>query len=791
EVTATLSGTPLVCPGSPATIQVQFAGDGPYNLGYTDGINPVVNLTNISQNPYSILLNPTVSGNYNLVSVSGAGGCTGTPGGNAQVTISNPPQVLNLVEDCDLATETYTLTFDIGNGAQANPVYTVIGVTGSLNDTTFTSNPIPGGQPYTIVIGNPTGCTTTLSGTVTCACATSSGTLTNPQNACLPNGMVSAQASGNQTLDPDDALIYLLCTDPALLPNGILAQSNTPQFGFQPGMMSSGTTYYIVAVAGNTINGGVDPQDPCLSISPGVPVQFNAAPTATISGTSNLCIGDNANFQVQLTGIVPFSFVYAINGVSQQQVNTSNTNFSILSNNVQQDQTFTLVLVNDANCPGSVSGQANVVVSPAPQGSLSSDISICAGDTATLTLQLSGGTSYDVTINGTTPPLQLTGVQDGDTFTVIPGATTTYTISTLSASGNTCPAQIGAGATVTTSSLGANSNLSNYNGFNTSCPLTTDGSVTLNTTGGINPITAQWSNGVNTLNISNIGAGVYTVTLTDQIGCTYTNSFTLVAPPELAILFEPEPPICFGENNGALTITGISGGAGPFALSLNGNPQQTTNTFPVIFNGLSSGPQLIEVEDANGCVSDATAQVPTPQELTVNLGLDTTIRLGDSILLQALLNFTDVESFEWTPTQYLSNPDSLASMSFPLNSIRYRLVVTSLTGCETEDDILITVNKDKHVYIPNIIHPNSDGSNNILTVYAGQEVTQVRSMQIYDRWGELLFENRNFQPNDEFFGWEGRAKGEDVNPGVYVYVIEVEYVNGETEVFAGDVTVIR
>ena len=67
----------------------------------------------------------------------------------------------------------------------------------------------------------------------------------------------------------------------------------------------------------------------------------------------------------------------------------------------------------------------------------------------------------------------------------------------------------------------------------------------------------------------------------------------------------------------------------------------------------------------------------------------------------------------------------------------------------------------------------------------------MRSMQIYDRWGELLFENLNFLPNDEFFGWEGRAKGEDVNPGVYVYVIEVEYINGETEVFAGDVTVIR
>jgi gliding motility-associated-like protein len=259
----------------------------------------------------------------------------------------------------------------------------------------------------------------------------------------------------------------------------------------------------------------------------------------------------------------------------------------------------------------------------------------------------------------------------------------------------------------------------------------------------------------------------------------------------LSILFDTESPICFGDNNGRLIINGITGGAGPFALSLNGNAQQTATTFPVIFSGLGSGPQLLEVEDANGCISDAQASVPAPQELVVNLGPDTTLRLGDSILVQALLNFTNVESFEWQPTQYLSNPDTLASMSFPLTSIRYTLVVVDSNGCEVSEDLLITVNREKPVYIPNIIHPNADGSNNIFTVYAGQEVRQIRTMQIFDRWGELLFENRNFLPNDEFYGWEGRAKGQDVSPGVYIYLIEVEYVDGETEVFSGDVTVIR
>jgi gliding motility-associated-like protein len=145
----------------------------------------------------------------------------------------------------------------------------------------------------------------------------------------------------------------------------------------------------------------------------------------------------------------------------------------------------------------------------------------------------------------------------------------------------------------------------------------------------------------------------------------------------------------------------------------------------------------------------------------------------------------------WSPIEYLDHPDSLVTLSAPLLSTRYTLVVKDSAGCIARDEILITVNRDKRVYIPNIFLPDSDGKNDNFTVFGALEVAKVRSMQIYDRWGELLFENLNFLPNEPEFGWSGHAKGQAVNPGVYVYVIEVEYVNGETEIFAGDVTVIR
>ncbi len=788
-VTATLSGVAEVCPGSPASITVQFTGDAPYDFTYTNGITPQT-LNGISQNPYTILVTPGTTTNYTLVSATGAGNCPGTTSGNALVTISNPPQALNVMELCDLNTETYTLTFDIGNGAQPNPNYTVLGVQGTLTDTSFTSIVYPGTQPYTVIIGNPTGCTATFSGTPSCVCATSAGTLSNASNGCLPTGMVSATPVGNQSLDANDLLIYVLCTDPAILPLGILAQSNQPQFGFQAGM-TAGVTYYIVAMAGSSLGGTVDISDPCLSISPGVPVVFNPEPSASIAGTNTLCEGDNASFQVQLSGAAPYQFIYAVNGISQPPINTPNNIFTIVTNNVQQNQVFTLVSVNDLNCPGTVTGQASVTIAPKPTGSISSDISICAGNTTTLTLNLSGGTSYDVTIAGTVPATQLTGVQNGATIQVSPSVTTTYTITNLVAAGNTCPPQIGQGATVTTSVVDAASMLSDYNGFNTSCPLATDGSITISPLSGIPPITANWSNGASGFSNTNLGAGEYMVTLTDQIGCTYTNTYSIRAAPELVIQFTPASPTCFGDKDGSIMINNINGGAGPYAISLNQAAQLSTSTFPVTLPTLASGSYILSVEDINGCQSDENAIVPNAKELAVDLGPDASIHLGESVLLQANLNFTEYASFVWTPISYLDHPDSLTTLSTPANSILYSLIVTDSAGCTARDEIQIIVNKEKRVYIPNVILPGSDGLNDFITVFAGIEVAKVRSMQIYDRWGDLVFENLNFLPNDPHLGWNGRSKGEDVNPGVYVYAVKVEYTNGDTEIFSGDITVIR
>ncbi len=789
-VTAEILGMEYTCNGGETDITVQFTGEGPYTFTYTD--NTTQQQVTTSQNPYSLLLMPSVSSTYTLVSVSGGGGCAGTVSGSATVDLVTLVSS-NVQVACNYPAQTYVLTFDIDNGPGPDPAYVVTGATGTFSGGTFTSNPIAADLPYNVTVTDPvSGCSLTISGEADCLCDTEAGTLaTGTADACLPAGLVSVQPPLNEKLDANDVLQYILYVDVTLLPAGIIAVSNTPQFGFQPGMVA-GTTYFIAAIAGdNDGTGNVDVTDPCLSISPGLPVAFHEAPTATLSGDTTFCAGNSAAFKILFTGTPSYSFVYAINNNPQPQIAAPGNMFNITTNNVQQSQIFTLVSVMDKFCPGTVSGQATVTITPPPSGSLVGDATICGGDTATLGLVLTGGISYDVTISGGPAPIQLTGVQSGATVNVSPGSTTTYTITTLVAAGNTCPPAIGTAATITVSTPAAIAVLSDYNGFNVSCPNGDDGSITLTPTGGIPPITAAWSNGLTGLQLKNLKPGKYAVTLTDQTGCMLIDSFTLTAPLELAIEVAFKSPGCFGGRDGSITITSIQGGADPYTLGINGLPSQVIDTFPVYIGSLAADDYLLEITDINGCITEKEVTLTDPLPINVDLGPDITVSFGDSIRIEALTNSTAIDTFIWQPTDYLNTPDSLITYAWPPKSQYYSITVTDTSGCTATDELLVVVNRAKRVFLPNIIRLESTEANDAFTVFAGPEVRGVKTMQIFDRWGELIFENQNFTPNVLQFGWRGTAKGKIVNPGVYVYVVEVEYIDGGTEVFSGDVTVIR
>ncbi|MBK9336058.1 MAG: gliding motility-associated C-terminal domain-containing protein [Lewinellaceae bacterium] len=787
QPTVSLGSDLAICQGEDATLVLSFSGNAPYTVTYqAAGVNQPAITTSDPQ--FLVTLNPLVTTIYTLAGAS-ANGCPADLSGSATVTVNPAPQIVNPTTNCNLAEQTYTLSFDVPN--VTNP--TVSGVLGTFSGTVFTSDPLAGGQVYNLTVSTPDGCTTTLTGSATCACITDAGTLnTAALSICLPDDATVSPAA-NTVLAPGEELQYILYQNPALLPAGILASSNTPQFAFQTGMLTE-TTYFIAAIAGLPLSGGgIDPASPCLSISPGVPVVFHNPPTAVLAGDTMVCSGSSTTFKIQFTGTAPFQFVYTVNGAQQTALSAPQNSFTISSNNVQQDQTYALVSVQDLFCTGTVSGTYDIDMQEGPTADISPAALICQGDSAVLTLQLTGASAFDVTINGGPTPIQLTGVQTGAAVTVFPTSTTTYTIGALVAQGNTCTQTIGAGATVTVSpTISATAVLSDYGGgFNVSCFGETDGSIALTTAGGTTPLTINWSNGASGTSVQNLGAGTYTVNITDGIGCTYGDSFVLASPEVLDVDFLVQPPACFGDRNGSILIEDVLGGTGPFTVSLDGGTAQVVDSFPFLYPNLAAGNYTVTVADLNGCEAELQAAVTDPPLLTVNLGMDMAIYLGDSIQLEAVVGGTPVDTFTWTPFATLNTPDNLITFARPVQTTVYEIVVQDANGCEAEDAIRVTVLKERRLYFPNAIKPGRHSKNGTFTVYAGPEVSLVRTFRIYDRWGECVFEKLDVKPNDSTQGWSGQHRGKDVLPGVYIYVVDLEYADGTTEVKSGDVTVVR
>ena len=331
--------------------------------------------------------------------------------------------------------------------------------------------------------------------------------------------------------------------------------------------------------------------------------------------------------------------------------------------------------------------------------------------------------------------------------------------------------------------------VSDFNGFNTSCNESEDGSITVSAEGGNGGYSYAWADGTNGPTISEIGQGNYSVIVTDQEGCTGENNFSIDAPAPIVVEVETDEPDCFGENNGVIIVNGVEGGRLPYRYSLN-NGDYTTAQF---FGNLGSGTYSLAVEDANGCTSDLDVVVDEVEELTVSLSLqsDTTIVLGDSLTLSPQTRIALDSNFVWSITFDNDTLQGTSPTVRPFSTTAYAITVTDEFGCTATDELLVQVTKPRLIYIPNAFNPNSVNGNDRWVISGGQDVAMVESLDIYNRWGEVVYADREFLPNDPSRAWDGNFRSQEAQPGVYVYIIKVAFIDGHTEMYSGDITLLR
>lgn len=295
--------------------------------------------------------------------------------------------------------------------------------------------------------------------------------------------------------------------------------------------------------------------------------------------------------------------------------------------------------------------------------------------------------------------------------------------------------------------------------------------------------------------------GLYQAVVTSTVnGCTATNQIPVQQETNLptGVDFELTQPLCNG-TPGVVNVTQVQGGVGPYAYSIDGG--QTFFTFQE-FGDLQPGSFDLVIQDVNGCeISEPFTLVPPLQPL-VTIPPQFSINLGDDQSLNAIVPapfpLSSIEQVIWEPMDGLvfagnSIQQLLSPTAMPLKTTEYTVTIITPEGCASVARTTILVDREIDIYAPNIIYPEDpDGENNYFQLFASENsVRSIHKLQIFDRWGSLMFENRDFLPNDRSSGWEGDFRGKPVNPGVFVWWAEVEIIDGRVLLLKGDVTVYR
>lgn len=790
------------------------------------GNSPTGNVTWLWSGPNnfsSTLQNPTttVPGNYTLT-VTGQNGCTSTATASVEENTDSPDVTLSGGGTLTCAVTEVTITGTIATPG-ATGVWTGPGGFNSTNSSITVS--APGEYFYTVTALN--GCISAPSSTV-------------PQNIQAPQGVTAAGG-------------LLNCTFPTITMQGNSTTPGVTYSWTGPGGFTSSQQNPSVTNAGDYILVVTNPVNGCTSQASTTVTQDPTVPNVLVQADTLTCSVQSVTLQttsdpVDVTYLwsgpggftstaedpeisVPGNYTVVATATSGC---TSSFSINVQQNVVLPGATAQGVILSCTSPTGTLTGSSFTPGATyswtGPGGFTSSQQNPTVSQTGLYTLTTTGPNGCtsvasaevqpdqsipQISVTGGTITCLVTSIQltaassnvpnatwlwtgPGGFTSTIPNPTVTvagnYTVQATAPNGCTATT----GATVNSDTQGPTVNVGTPGELN--CTTTQVGLQASVPTPGSYQF--QWTtqngnilSGASTQTPQVSQAGTYTVVVTNTAnGCTTAQNVQVQVNPATpsGVDKQVRDVTCFGFTDGSLAIAGVQGGTPPFVYSVDNQPF-TTGT---LFTGLPPGTHTLMIEDANGCEFVTTFEVFEPQELIVNLGQDTTVRFGQSLSLSLdnIVNFPDrVVQTILSPPGVLDSFLCDGCTEFtPFYSFRYRVTVVDSNGCRASDDRLVIVDKTRYVYIPNIFKPDSPTENAMFYIFGDEsQIVNIRAFQIFDRWGSMVFDRYNFQPNDFNSGWDGTVKGDKATPAVFVYYAEIEFIDGEIILYKGDVMVYR
>jgi gliding motility-associated-like protein len=535
---------------------------------------------------------------------------------------------------------------------------------------------------------------------------------------------------------------------------------------------ASGTTADFLGLSAGTYSFTVTNSEACTSAASASAVITTqpASPTTPIIGTITQpsCVSPTGS--VQLSGL-PASGTWEIESIPGGLILT-NSGTSATFNGLAAGTDYSFTVTNDQGCTSSISTIASINSVPGAPGQAvigSVDQPTCAVPTGSFTISSPVGGNYEYSVNGGSFQIDPTfsGLVPGDyTITVFDNVSGCSTVSSLPVTINVI-----SGAPVVTL-VQSNSVV---------CFGDSNGSITISVTGGLAPYTYSWSpNAGNSDMIENLVTGSYTVEVLDDSGCSTTATFDVGSPAEMNVNGISSNVIC-GISEGAIT-TAVSGGVSPYDYLWSPSSETTSS-----ISGLATGNYSVLVTDDNGCTATESFVVGTTGSLSVTVDPNyALIDLGTGVQLNASGGTT----YSWTPVAGLSCVDCSDPIASPSTSTVYYVSSVDGNGCSGTDTVFVQIKLScGDLFVPTIFSPNEVGpdANNKLCVYGTQSCIEELLFQVYDRWGEKVFETTDITKC-----WDGTYRGKLMNSGIFVYRLYVKLYNQTEEInISGNTTLVR
>ena len=196
-------------------------------------------------------------------------------------------------------------------------------------------------------------------------------------------------------------------------------------------------------------------------------------------------------------------------------------------------------------------------------------------------------------------------------------------------------------------------------------------------------------------------------------------------------------------------------------------------------------------KDEKNCFTDsAFVSIIVHKYPTVEAGADRTINVGQTIDIIPQVS-SDVTTARWSTTGGNFRDVFPGITVRPTQTTTYTVEVSNEGGCNATDQLVVNVLCDgSNLFVPNTFSPNNDGMNDIFFP-RGSGLLNIKKFKIYNRWGELIFEQGGFKANDARRGWNGTFRGKQISPDVFVYSIEVLCENNTSMTFTGNIALIK